>query len=312
MLGEVLDYLAPEAGKTYVDGTFGFGGYSRAILKAADCTLFAIDRDPEALPRAQAVSRDNPDRFTLLQGCFGEMDQLISDKGIEKVDGVVLDIGVSSMQIDDAERGFSFREDGPLDMRMSKAGTSAADVVNNYSEKELADIIYKYGEERASRGIARAIVKARTEAPLSRTGELARIVRSVVYSSKKDKIDPATRTFQGLRIYVNDELGELERALRAAEHILVSGGRLVVVSFHSLEDRIVKNFLKSRSGGNPRPSRYTPEIDSQGPVPSFKLLSRKIVSPTEEEANTNPRARSARLRAAQRTDAPAWSDKEAA
>jgi 16S rRNA (cytosine1402-N4)-methyltransferase len=312
MLPEVLHYLAPEAGKTYVDGTFGFGGYSRGILTTSDCTLFAIDRDPEALPRAQAVSNDHPERFTLLQGCFGEMEILLADKKIEKVDGIVLDIGVSSMQIDDAERGFSFREDGPLDMRMSQTGKSAAEVVNTYGEKELADIIYKYGEERASRAVARAIVKFRSEETISRTVQLANIVRSVVRSSKKDKIDPATRTFQGLRIYVNDELGELERALVAAERILVSGGRLVIVSFHSLEDRIVKSFLKSRSGGNPRPSRYAPDFDIEGPSPSFSLLSRKAIGPSEEETRINPRARSARLRAAERTNAPAWSEKEAA
>ncbi|MCW9033945.1 MAG: 16S rRNA (cytosine(1402)-N(4))-methyltransferase RsmH [Rhodospirillales bacterium] len=308
LLQEVLEALSPAENETYVDGTFGKGGYTRAILNAANCKVIAIDRDPEALPRAQVVKQDYPNRFTLLQGCFGNMDELIE----QKVNGVALDIGVSSMQIDNAERGFSFREDGPLDMRMSRSGTSAADVVNNYSEKELADIIYKYGEERASRAIAKAIIKARKETPFTSTKQFAYVVRSVVYSSKKDKIDPATRTFQGLRIYVNDELGELERGLQAAENILEVGGRLAVVSFHSLEDRIVKTFLKNRSGNAPRGNRYLPESESKGPTPTFKMLSRKAIGPTDAEVEANPRARSARLRTAIRTDAPSRQEKEAA
>ncbi len=308
LLHEVLDALSPAENETYVDGTFGKGGYTRAILQAADCSVIAIDRDPEALPRAQIVTQEFPGRFTLLQGCFGDMGDLVT----KKVNGVALDIGVSSMQLDDAERGFSFRTDGPLDMRMSQEGTSAADVVNIYSEKEIADIIYKYGEERASRAIAKAIIKARSDTPITRTKQLADLVRSVVYSSKKDKIDPATRTFQGLRIYVNDELGELERGLQAAENILSPNGRLAVVSFHSLEDRIVKTFLKNRSGNAPRGSRYLPESGSKGPEPTFKLLSRKAIGPSEEETRVNPRARSARLRVAIRTDAPPQQEKEAA
>jgi len=221
------------------------------------------------------------------------------------VNAVVLDIGVSSFQIDEADRGFSFREDGPLDMRMAQSGESAADVVNTYDEKDLADIIYKYGEERHSRRVARAIVEARKEEEITTTAQLAKIVRSVVWQAK-DKIDPATRTFQGLRIYVNDELGELERGLAAAEELLLPGGRLVVVTFHSLEDRIVKKFFKERSGANARTNRYMPDAATDGPQPTFKLVTRKPVAPSEEELKDNPRARSSKLRAAVRTDAPSW------
>jgi len=299
MLDEVLDALAPRAGAVYLDGTFGRGGYARAILKAADCRLVAMDRDPQAIAAGRALEREFADRLRLVEGRFGEMDRL---SGEAAVDGVALDLGVSSPQLDEAERGFSFRTDGPLDMRMGAEGPTAADVVNEAPEAELADIIWRLGEERRARQVARAIVRARQEAPITRTLQLAEIVRSVVKPSA-DGIDPATRTFQALRLHVNDELGELERGLAAAERLLAPGGRLAVVSFHSLEDRIVKQFLRERSSAAPRGSRHAPL--QQLAEPSFELLSRQARRPSEEESRANPRARSARLRAAVRTAAPA-------
>ena len=299
MLDEVLDALAPRAGAVYLDGTFGRGGYARAILKAADCRLVAMDRDPQAIAAGRALEREFADRLRLVEGRFGEMDRL---SGEAAVDGVALDLGVSSPQLDEAERGFSFRTDGPLDMRMGAEGPTAADVVNEAPEAELADIIWRLGEERRARQVARAIVRARQEAPITRTLQLAEIVRSVVKPSA-DGIDPATRTFQALRLHVNDELGELERGLAAAERLLAPGGRLAVVSFHSLEDRIVKQFLRERSSAAPRGSRHAPL--QQLAEPSFELLSRQARRPGEEESRANPRARSARLRAAVRTAAPA-------
>lgn len=308
---EMLAYLAPQAGGCYVDGTFGAGGYSRAILDVAEgCTVIAIDRDPEAAPRAIAVAAEYPQRLVFLAGCFGDMAHLLAANDLGPVDGVVLDIGVSSPQIDTPERGFSFRADGPLDMRMGKSGPSAADVVNTYEEETLADILWRYGEERMSRRIARALVRSReTEGPITTTGRLASLVRSVVRKAK-DGIDPATRTFQGLRIHVNDELGELERGLAAAESILAPGGRLVVVSFHSLEDRLVKTFLKERCGEGDRPSRRLPG-EPVPPAPTFSLLTRRAVFAGPEECAANPRSRSARLRAATRTTAPALSSSPA-
>ena len=240
----------------------------------------------------------------MLSGRFGDMVRLLGDVGIDKIDGLALDLGVSSMQLDQPERGFSFRADGPLDMRMEQSGMTAAEAVNQLTEPELADIIYRYGEERSSRRIAKAIVKSRRENPITRTGQLAKLVRGVVAKSK-DGLDPATRTFQALRIYVNDELGELERGLNAAETLLRPGGRLVVVSFHSLEDRQVKEFLQGRSGGKPKPSRHLPPDTSPPAEPTFLLLRRRVVKPSAAEAEANPRARSARLRAAERTPAPA-------
>ncbi|MBL6945620.1 MAG: 16S rRNA (cytosine(1402)-N(4))-methyltransferase RsmH [Rhodospirillales bacterium] len=306
MLKEVLDVLAPRDGGIYVDGTFGGGGYSRAVLDAADCTVWGIDRDPEAVARGAELSKEYPNRLTVIGGRYGDMERILAEAGVDAVDGVALDIGVSSMQIDDASRGFSFRGDGPLDMRMDKAGTSAADIVNGFPEKELADIIFKYGEERASRRIARAIVDARTEAPIATTGRLASLIRRVLPRAR-DGIDPATRTFQALRIFVNEELAELDRGLAAAESLLKAGGRLAVVSFHSLEDRVVKAFLRGRSGGDARGSRHLPETDTTGPAPTFKLVSRRPFKPSDDECRLNPRARSARLRAAERThQAPAW------
>lgn len=304
LLAEVVAALAPADDRTYVDGTFGAGGYSLALLDAARCRVWGIDRDPFAVARGQTLAAAHPGRFDMVEGRFGDMDDLLAAHGVTRVDGVALDIGVSSMQIDEAERGFSFAKDGPLDMRMEQSGTSAADLVNRAEEAELADIIYRYGEERMARRVARAIVKARADKPFERTGELADVVRRVVRGGH-DAIDPATRTFQALRIAVNDELGELERGLAAAERLLAPGGRLAVVSFHSLEDRVVKTFLKERSGEAAQPSRHMPEA-ARGPAPSFTLLHRKAVRPGSGEAARNPRARSAKLRAAVRTEAPAW------
>jgi 16S rRNA (cytosine1402-N4)-methyltransferase len=310
MLAEVLTALEPKDGGVYVDATFGAGGYSRGLLEAADCTVWGIDRDPLAQSIGQDLGREFPGRLTVLAGRFGDMRELLSSVGVSRVDGVALDLGVSSMQLDDPARGFSFRADGPLDMRMdsdSRLGrdmATAADVVNSLAEQELADLIYKYGEERASRRVARAIVELREKAPITRTEELAALIRSVVKKSK-DGIDPATRTFQALRIFVNDELGELVRGLAGAEALLAPGGRLAVVSFHSLEDRAVKEFLRERSGGGPRPSRHLPDLPVSHHKPTFTLITRGTVKPGDAETRSNPRARSARLRWAVRTDAPA-------
>ncbi|NQU59817.1 MAG: 16S rRNA (cytosine(1402)-N(4))-methyltransferase RsmH [Rhodospirillales bacterium] len=304
MLNEVLGSLAPRDGATYVDATFGAGGYSKALLEACDCTVWGIDRDPEALSLGADLTKLYQGRLTVLNGRFGEMVRLLGDVGVDKIDGIALDLGVSSMQLDMAERGFSFRVDGPLDMRMAQSGMAAADAVNQLTEQELADIIYRYGEERLSRRIAKAIVEQRKETPFTRTKQLAELVRRVVAKSK-DGIDPATRTFQALRIYINDEMGELERGLNAAETLLNPGGRLAVVSFHSLEDRQVKEFLQGRSGAGPKPSRHLPPPSSPPPEPTFRLLNRRVVKSSADEIKLNPRARSARMRAAERTQAPA-------
>ena len=304
LLAEVIAALAPKADGVYLDGTFGGGGYTSALLEAAPCIVWSIDRDPEALQRGESLAERFPGRINLVQGRFGDMAELLSARGITGIDGVALDLGVSSMQIEDRTRGFSFLRDGPLDMRMEKSGRSAADVVNTLSEKELSDIIFTYGEERHARRVARAIVEARRERPFSRTLRLADVIRAEVRRSQ-DGIDPATRTFQALRIYVNDELGELERGLRGAEKLLRPGGILAVVSFHSLEDRIVKTFLKARSGSALRPSRHTPASLGAAPATAtFTPLSRRPVGPSDTEIAKNPRARSARLRVAERTAAP--------
>jgi 16S rRNA (cytosine1402-N4)-methyltransferase len=296
-----VEFLNVRDGGVYIDGTFGAGGYTRAILDAADCMVIGIDRDQTAIAAGADLVESASGRLTLIEDRFSNLDAIARETGHENVDGVVLDLGVSSMQLDTAGRGFSFRLDGPLDMRMGGEGASAADVVTAASERDLADIIFILGEERHSRSVARAIVKARTNARIDTTRALADIVASVVRSRPGD-IHPATRTFQALRIFVNDELGELVAALQAAERILKSGGRLVAVSFHSLEDRIVKSFLVDRSetrGG----SRHAPEVER--PAPAFRVLTKRPVVAGEDEVERNPRARSAKLRAAERTEAPA-------
>ena len=297
LLKEVLGEISPKDGGVYVDGTFGAGGYTRATLQAANCTVYAIDRDPDAIANGQTLVEEFNGRLKLLHGTFGHMKDLLEEQGVSRVDGIMLDIGVSSMQIDQAERGFSFQKDGALDMRMSQSGLSAADVVNKYGEKEIADIIYLYAEERYSRRIAAAIVSRRKEKPFLTTLDLANVVRSVV-PHKKDDIDPATRTFQALRIYVNDELEQLRSGLSEAEELLNHGGRMAVVSFHSLEDRIVKNFITEKSGKTARPSRYLP--DAEQTVATLKPLTKKPIIPSSQECIENPRARSARLRSAER------------
>lgn len=302
LLEEVLKRLSPRDGGIYVDATFGAGGYSRGILEAADCAVYAIDRDPGAIEAGAAVVAAFPGRLTLIEGLFSNMAELLAERGIDAVDGVVLDVGVSSMQIDEPKRGFSFQKDGPLDMRMGREATTAADAVNRLSETELKRVIAVFGEERRAHAIARAIAKARVERPFTHTGELARLIESVLGRRPQEPIHPATRTFQALRIYVNRELAELVQALGAAEELLKPGGRLATVTFHSLEDRIVKRFLLERSGRKALPSRHQPAAEI--PSPSFELLGRAPVAPTDEEIVRNPRSRSAKLRAAVRTDAP--------
>ena len=304
MLNEVIGGLAPKDDGVYIDGTFGRGGYSAAILDAAATRVWGIDRDPTAVTFGLELNQRFDGRLTVLEGKFGDMQQLMSEAGVHRVDGVALDIGVSSPQLDDRIRGFSFRADGPLDMRMSGTGPTAADFVNGAPESELADVIHDFGEERYARRIARAIVSARDEAAIATTTQLAAIVRRVVRRSR-DGIDPATRTFLALRIQVNDELGELDAGLRAAEGLLVPGGRLAVVAFHSLEDRRVKDFLRTRSGFAAAPSRHMPP-PALSREPSFRLIDRGVTKPSPTEVNKNPRARSARLRVAERTTAPAW------
>ena len=296
---EVIVALEPRDGGRYVDGTFGGGGYTAAMLDRADCRVIAIDRDPDAIAAGRALAERYAPRLQLIEGRFGDMAELLSAEGVEDVDGVTLDLGVSSMQFDRAERGFSFRGNGPLDMRMEKRGPSAADLVNEADEAELADIFWRYGEERRSRRVARAIVEARKVKRIETTGELAEIVRRAVGPSAKDESDPATRAFQALRIAVNDELGELERGLAAAESVLAPGGRLAVVSFHSLEDRAVKEFVRTRAGRTPSPSRHAPPRAHEREA-TLRDLTRKPVLPTESEVAANPRARSARLRVAEK------------
>ncbi len=298
LMREVIDNLAVGPGDTVVDGTFGAGGYSRAIL-ATGAKVVAFDRDPTVAGFATDLPSD---RFRLIEARFSEMAGLLGDAS---VDGVALDLGVSSMQIDQAERGFSFMHDGPLDMRMSGDGPSAAEIVNTTDQEELARIIFVYGEERESRRIARAIVRRRAEQPFRRTLELAEFVENALGGRRGAKIHPATRTFQGLRIAVNEELSELEAGLVAAERALKAGGRLCVVTFHSLEDRIVKSFLSLRSGRTPAGSRYAPPVEI-GATPSFQLKFNGTQGPAPAETSANPRARSAKLRAAVRTDAEPW------
>jgi 16S rRNA (cytosine1402-N4)-methyltransferase len=305
MLAEVLSALTPRDGGIYIDGTFGAGGYTRGLLGAADCKVLAIDRDPDAIKGGAALVSAFPDRLTLAEGRFSDMEDLAHRFAITSIDGAALDIGVSSMQIDEAARGFSFAKDGPLDMRMEQSGPSAADVVNQAEADHLTRIIGILGEERKARPIAHAIVKARAEAPILTTLELVRAVeRATGRQRPQDRIHPATRTFQALRIYVNRELEELGYALAAAERLLKPGGRLAVVTFHSLEDRIVKRFFAERSGKLPSPSRHMPGR-GEGEEARFIPVFRGHQDASEAETAENPRARSAKLRAGERTAAPA-------
>jgi len=306
MLVEVVEALNPRPGGVYLDATYGRGGYSARLLDTADCHVIAIDRDPDAVAHGRKMAEKLPGRMTMCEGPFSQLATLASTSGYPSVDGVVFDLGLSSPQIDEAERGFSFRQDGPLDMRMEKSGPDAADFINAASEEQLARVLWEYGEERASRRIARAIVRARATTPITRTLELAAIIHAVMPRPKPGQIDPATRSFQAIRIHVNAELEEIEAGLKAAEACLKPGGMLAVVSFHSLEDRIVKQFLRTRSGQAPRPSRHLPE----GPAiaPSFELVHRRPITPAAAEIAGNPRARSARLRVARRTEAPGFQE----
>jgi 16S rRNA (cytosine1402-N4)-methyltransferase len=299
LVDAVVQALAIAQGETMVDGTFGAGGYTRAMLQAGAGRVIGFDRDPDAIANGPSLVPDA--RLTLIEERFSQMDRVLAARGIGLVDGIALDIGVSSMQLDQADRGFSFQSDGPLDMRMSKSGLSAAEFLNEADEAEIARILKDYGEEPRARSIARAIVAAR---PIERTGELAAIVRRASGFRPGQKSDPATRTFQAIRIHLNAELEELEQGLAAAERALKPGGRLAVVTFHSLEDRIVKRFLKERSGATPAGSRHRPQI-ADPRLPTFERVA-KPVGPSEEELSRNPRARSARLRSATRTAAPIW------
>lgn len=304
LLAEMVRLLAPADGDLLVDATFGRGGHTAALLRTARCRVVALDRDPAAVAAGQAMAAQSGGRLVVRQGRFGDMVRLVRAVTADPVDGVAMDLGVASPQLDDPARGFSFRTDGPLDMRMEAEGPTAADVVNTASEGELTRIFRELGEERYAGRVARAVVAARRIAPLARTLELADLVRRVVPRAK-DGIDAATRSFQGLRLHVNDELGELDRGLAAAEHLLRPGGRLAVISFHSLEDRAVKRFLGERSGGGAGQSRHRPAaVDRTPPSPTFQVLTRKPVMPGPAEIAANPRARSARLRAALRTGAP--------
>lgn len=304
LLQEVLEALKPRDGELIVDGTFGGGGYTRSLLRSANCKVIGFDRDPAAIERGKEVVREFPGRLTLVNGTFGSMQDLLASQGIEAVDGIVLDLGVSSDQIEIAERGFSFQQDGPLDMRMGNTGISAAGVVNTYSEQALAGIIYALGEEMKANSVARAIVAARGRGEITRTSELASVCARAV-GRQANGNHPATRTFQALRIYVNDELGELARGLNAAEALLKPGGRLVTVSFHSLEDRMVKRFLAERCGKASQGSRHLPVSPEKRDLPSFDVCSKKAVTAAREELARNTRSRSAKLRFATRTCQPA-------
>ncbi len=302
LLDEVIAALGVRPGETHVDGTFGAGGYTRAILAQGAGRVIAFDRDPDAIAEGAALVAESEGRLMLVHRCFSEMDAALAERGIESVDGVVLDIGVSSMQLDRAERGFSFQSDGPLDMRMAQDGQSAAEFLNEADEEEIADVLYHLGEEPRARRVARAIVAAR---PLTRTSELAAVVRKALGVRPGDKKDPSTRTFQAIRIHLNRELDELIEGLDAAERVLVPGGRLAVVTFHSLEDRIVKRFVRERSGGEGAGSRHRPDLPNARPPATFDAAG-KARRAGEAELARNPRARSATLRAARRTAAPAW------
>lgn len=300
LVDEVIDALAILPGERHVDATFGAGGYTRAML-AKGATVFAFDRDPDAIREGETLVRDGEGRLALIEAPFSAMENELAALDAAPVDGVTMDIGVSSMQLDRADRGFSFQADGPLDMRMSQAGETAADFVNEADEQEIADVLYQYGEEPRSRRVAKAIVAAR---PLTRTAELANVVRKALGYRPHDKKDPATRTFQAIRIHLNRELDELAAGLAAAERVLKPGGRLAVVTFHSLEDRMVKRFLRERSGAAPAGSRHLPQTGAVA-APSFETVGRAVRA-GEAEIARNPRARSATLRVARRTAAAPW------
>jgi 16S rRNA (cytosine1402-N4)-methyltransferase len=304
LLREVLSSLSPKDGGVYLDGTFGAGGHTRAILEAANCRVIGLDRDQSAIAAGADLVAAANGRLLLVESRFSELERAARNHGFDALDGVLLDLGVSSMQLDEAERGFSFRRDGPLDMRMGGDGPSAADIVNTWPEADLARVLATLGEERRARAVAHAIVEAREGGRIDRTGQLADIIRRVVYA-RPDEIDPATRSFQALRLLVNEELQEVARGLIAAERILKPGGRLAVISFHSLEDRIVKTFMTAR-GRISSPSRHQP--DTTKTEPTFQLLSKKVIAAGEAEVRENPRARSAKLRVAERTDAAAGGD----
>lgn len=302
LLDEVLRIADPKQGEVFVDGTFGDGGYSRALL-ASGASVVAIDRDPDAIADGQPLTKAARGRLTLVRGRFGALDWIARGAGYDAVDGVVLDVGVSSMQLDRAERGFSFMRDGPLDMRMSKEGPTAADLVNSLEPKALAKLVSMFGEERRAGQVSRAIAEARDSEPITRTRQLAEVIEKALGRSPREPIHPATRTFQALRIVLNQELDELADALAAAEAMLKEGGRLVVVTFHSLEDRIVKRFMADRSRTHPTGSRHLPAAPVE--APTFRLVGKGVVLPGEDELAANPRARSAKLRAAVRTGEPA-------
>jgi 16S rRNA (cytosine1402-N4)-methyltransferase len=308
LLTEVLAALTPRDDAVYVDATFGAGGYSEALLGAARCRVFGIDRDPDAVASGQALAEKHGGRLTLIAGPFGDMERLLGPFSPGPIAGIAFDLGLSSMQLDEPGRGFSFRQDGPLDMRMSRAGESAAELIARLDERDLGSLICALGEERFAGRIARAVAAAQHRRPLATTGELAEIVRAAI-PRRESGLDPATRTFQALRIAVNDELGELDRGLAAAERLLMPGGRLAVVAFHSLEDARVKSFLRRRSE-TAHGSRHLPPR-AAGPAPSFSLLSRRPVRPSATEIARNPRARSARLRAAERISAPVLGSQDA-
>jgi len=297
LLGPLLDAVAPVTG-LWLDGTFGAGGYARGLLDAGASRVIAVDRDPSVFAMAKDWASEYGDKITMVEGTFGQLDEY----GDQLLDGIVLDLGVSSMQLDQAERGFSFMQDGPLDMRMSADGPTAADLVNTLSDEAIADMLYLYGEERASRRIARAILRAREIGPIETTGELARIIQSVMPRPKPGQAHSATRSFQAIRIAVNDEYGQLAQGLQAAERALKSGGALAVVTFHSIEDRMVKRFFQHRSGAGGQGSRHAPAQEEI--APRFEVLTRRAVTADADELSANPRARSAKLRVARRTDAP--------
>lgn len=299
MLEEAVGALQPVDQGVYLDGTFGGGGYARAILARAACRLYAIDRDQEAVARAQLLVAAFPNRFEIMPGRISELAEMLAARGVLELAGAVFDLGLSSYQIDDPARGFSFRQDGPLDMRMGQSGRNAADIVNAYAESALADLLFNYGDEKASRRVARAIIERRAIRKFTTTADLAGVIRSVVRADKSG-IDPATRSFQALRIAVNEELTDIEAALHQAAALLRPGGRLVVVSFHSLEDRIVKQFFAASVGRLPGASRHDPAGLKPAAAPSFKLVTKGAVAPGMTEIRNNPRARSAKLRVMER------------